>query len=29
VRTYHETQNKPIYVVREIIQGGEQLRKEG
>ena len=27
VRTYHETQNKPIYVVREIIQGGRGDRE--
>jgi glycosyltransferase involved in cell wall biosynthesis len=29
VRTYHETQDKPIYVIREIIHGGDQFWKEG
>jgi hypothetical protein len=26
IRTYHESQNKPIYTVREILDGGERLR---
>ena len=32
VRTYHETQNKPIYAIREIIQGGRgdrETRRQG
>ncbi|MDY7040554.1 MAG: glycosyltransferase family 2 protein [Chloroflexota bacterium] len=29
VRTYHETQDKPIYVIREVVQGGRRSQKEG